>query len=305
MLQRIGLPAAAALLVLGVGACSGSDSADEPTGATRTVDTAKGPVEVPENPGRVVVLDTGELDNALALGVTPVGAVTTDVDSEFLGYLGDQTGGIDTVGTISDPNLEEIAALHPDLILTNVERDGSRYDQLSDIAPTVMSETVGYPWKQNLELNAEALGREDEAADLMADYDKRAAAIDKALPDGTVISLVRFLADETRLYSDKSFAGVVITDVGATVPAAARGADTHIVLSSEKLGLADGDIVLTSTYGQTDDTDQAEITESGLWTGLDAVKQGHVTEIDDDLITGIGITAADKLLDSIGKAARA
>ncbi|MGH3360311.1 MAG: ABC transporter substrate-binding protein [Nocardioidaceae bacterium] len=307
MNQRIGRTAVAALLVLGIGACSESggpesDNAENDNTQTHTVETAKGPVDVPEDPDRVVVLDTGELDNALALGVTPVGAVTTDVDSEFLGYLGDRTDGIESVGTITEPNLEEIAALEPDVILSSVIRHGPLYDQLSEIAPTVLSETVGYPWKQNLQLNAEALDREQRADELMAAYDQKAAKVDAKIDDGAVISLVRFIPGETRLYSDKSFSGVVLDDVGATVPPAAKGADTFIPLSDEKLGLADGDYILTSTYGAVDDTDQAEITDSGLWTGLDAVEAGRVAEVDDDLISGIGILAADGLLDQLADA---
>lgn len=300
-----GTAAAAALLVLGLTACGSEDSGDsgtEVSADTHTVETAKGPVEVPRDPERVVVLDTGELDNALALGVKPVGAVTTDVDSEFLDYLGDRTEGIESVGTITEPNLEKIAALEPDVILSSVVRHGPLYDQLSEIAPTVLSETVGYPWKQNLRLNAEALDREQRADELMAAYDREADEVDAEIEDGAVISLVRFIPGETRLYSDKSFSGVILNDVGATVPDAAKGEDTFLPLSDEKLGLADGDYILTSTYGASEDTDQAEITSSGLWTGLEAVEQGRVTRIDDDLITGIGIIAADKLLDQIADA---
>ena len=303
MINRIGQVVAAGLLVLGVAACGDDSEADEGASeSTHPVETANGTVEVPEDPERVVVLDTGELDDALALGVTPVGAVTTDVDSEFLSYLGDRTDGIETVGTIGEPNLEQIAALDPDLILSSTVRHAELYDQLSKIAPTVFSGNIGETWKQNLELHAEALGREDEADELMAAYDAKAAKVAKALPDDAVVSLVRFLPDQTRLYSDKSFSGVITSDVGAEVPSAARGADTHIELSPEKLGLADADYVLTSTYGAAGDTDRAEITSSGLWTNLAPVKDGRTTEIDDDLITGIGILAANLLLDEFDKA---
>jgi len=39
----------------------------------------------------VVVLDTGELDSAIALGVTPVGAVRAPVEDGFLEYLSEET----------------------------------------------------------------------------------------------------------------------------------------------------------------------------------------------------------------------
>ena len=306
MKNRIGRLLVAGMVLAGVAACSDSGEADDAGSGseTRTVQTAMGSVEVPVDPQRVVVLDTGELDNALALGVTPVGAVTTDVDSEFLGYLGDRTDGIETVGTINEPNLEQIAAADPDLILSSKSRHEKLYDQLSDIAPTVFSEAVGYTWKQNFRLHAEALGLQDKADELMADYDSRAAKIADELADDATISLVRFVPGQTRLYSEKSFSGVILNDVGAKVPEAARGADTFIELSQEKLGVADADYILTSTYGAADDTDQGAVTNSGLWTGLEAVKDGRTAEVDDDLISGIGILAADGFLDALQKVAQ-
>jgi len=306
MSRRIGRLLAAGVLLAGVAACGDSGEADDTTGGgdTRTVETAMGPVEVPADPERVVVLDTGELDNTLALGVTPIGAVTTDVDSEYLGYLGDSTDGIETVGTINEPNLEKIAAADPDLILSSKVRHEKLYDNLSDIAPTVFSESVGYTWKENVRLHAEALGRQDEADELMAAYDRRAAEIADDLADDATISLVRFVPGETRLYSEKSFSGVITNDVGAKVPEPARGADTFIELSQEKLGLADGDYILTSTYGAADDTERSDITGSGLWTGLAAVEDGRTAQVDDDLITGIGIQAANGFLDVLAEVAQ-
>jgi ABC-type Fe3+-hydroxamate transport system substrate-binding protein len=102
----------------------------------RTVEHAMGQTEIPQQPERVVVLDTGELDTALSLGVTPVGAVTTAVSDGFLSYLAEDAADVEVVGTIAEPNLEAIAALRPDLILSNRTRHEDLYDELSQIAPT-------------------------------------------------------------------------------------------------------------------------------------------------------------------------
>src|SRR5687768_2031480 len=53
----------------------------------RPVEHAMGHSCVPEAPQRVVVLDTGELDSALAVGVKPVGAVSAFADGELPSYL--------------------------------------------------------------------------------------------------------------------------------------------------------------------------------------------------------------------------
>lgn len=219
-----------------------------------------GTTDVPERAERVVVLDTGELDDTTALGLKPIGAVTTDVDDSFIGYLDDKTDGIEPVGTINEPNLEKIAQLDPDLILSSKVRHENFYDQLSKIAPTVFTETVGQSWKKNLELHGEALGRSSAAAALLEDYERDAEAVRGQVEPGSVISYVRFLPGQTRLYSDKSFIGVILSDIGAAVPEPARGADTFVELSEENLGLADTDRVVTSTFGPKGGTDEADVT---------------------------------------------
>ncbi len=83
----------------------------------RTVEHANGTTEIEAKPERVVVLDTGELDDVIALGITPVGMVTTKGANPVPSYLAEKTQGVETVGTISELDLEKIASLEPDLIL--------------------------------------------------------------------------------------------------------------------------------------------------------------------------------------------
>lgn len=119
-----------------------SASSQEISCSGRVVQHAAGISGVPKTPKRVVVLDTGELDSVLALGIRPIGAVTA-LGTGFPSYLKGRTEGIADVGTIQQPSLERIAALKPDLILTSKLRHGTLYGQLSRIAPTVMAESVG------------------------------------------------------------------------------------------------------------------------------------------------------------------
>lgn len=68
------------------------------------------------------------------------------------------------VGTIEEPNLEAIAALEPDLVISSKVRHEQIYDELSAIAPTVFAENAGATWKENVLLYGEAVGREAAAA---------------------------------------------------------------------------------------------------------------------------------------------
>ncbi|MEW6475968.1 MAG: iron-siderophore ABC transporter substrate-binding protein [Actinomycetota bacterium] len=298
--RRTFLLASVALLA-GV-ACGGSSGDDDRAKATRTVTHAMGTTEVPAEPKRVVVLDTGELDTAVTLGVVPIGAVRAPVDDGLLDYLGDQTAEIKLVGAIAQPNLELIAGLKPDLILSSKVRDEARYEALSKIAPTVFSETPA-KWKENFLLNGQALGKEAEAKKLLADYEARADELGKRLgnPGAITASVVRFLAGEIRLYTPPSYIGTVLSDVGLAHPPVTNGVTKiNVTLSNEQIPQADGDIIFVSTYGPKKDTPYDQVTAGPLWPQLKAVKAGKAHEVNDETwFLGLGVGAANRVLDDL------
>lgn len=304
-MNRLALPSlllAGSLLAAGCAdAPSGAaEPAQESRAETRTVTHARGTTEVPGQPRRVVVLDTGELDSALALGVTPVGAVRAPTSDGLLSYLRDETRDVEIVGEIGDPDLEAIAALRPDLILGSDIRVEQLYDELSAIAPTVFTETVGVTWKENLLLHAEALGKKRQARRLLAAYESRAEQVGSTVPDDTEVSVVRFVPGEIRLYARESFVGTVLDDAGIARPAAQDVAEFAVTVSPEQIGKAAGDHVFVATYGDPAETDQPDVLGGPLWRRLPAVRAGDVTTVDDDVwMLGIGIGAAQMVLDDL------
>jgi iron-siderophore transport system substrate-binding protein len=278
---------------------------------TRSVVHAAGTTELTGTPERVVVLDTGELDAVLALGVTPVGAVRTGVSDELPAYIEDagvDPAEIQNVGTIEEPALEEIAALEPDLILSNAVRHADVYDQLSAIAPTVLAEAIGETWEDNLRLAGEALGRTDEAEQLLADYAERAAEVGARYgdPAATEVSMVRFIdGSAVRLYGEGSFIGDVLGDVGFARPEVQRTAETFVEVSREQMAQADGDLLFWAAYGDEGATAGQEITSGGLWQGLSAVQQGRAFEVSDDRwFLAIGPLGAGLVLDDLERFAQ-
>jgi iron complex transport system substrate-binding protein len=307
----LGLVVALPLAACGGGAPSVDPSASAGAGAgagadagTRTVQHAMGTTEVPADVERVVVLDTGELDAVVSLGVTPVGAVTTDVSTSLVEYLEPELADVEAVGTIGEPNLEAIAALRPDLILSNTVRHEDLYDELSAIGPTVFAGDVGDTWKETLLLAGESLDEREQAEQLIADYEARAAEVGEAVTDGDPgsleVSVVRFLPGQIRLYTPESFIGTVLADAGFARPASQAEGDTFVEASAEQLAGADGDVVFTAVYGDPADTDQAAVTAGPVWQNLGAVQRGDVHEVSDDTwMLGIGVTAANLVLDDL------
>jgi iron complex transport system substrate-binding protein len=306
-LSATGFALAAAL---SLSACGGeATSAEAPAVTTadtafpRTVEHAMGTTELAERPERVVVLDTGELDSVLSLDVTPVGAVTTDVSDGFLSYLADGAADVEVVGTIAEPDLEGIAALAPDLILSNKVRHEALYEQLSQIAPTVFAERVGAVWKDNFRLAAEALGLEEEAESRLEEYEARAAALGESLgdPAGTTVSAVRFVDGVIRVYTPESFLGTVLADTGLEqLTLSTDRTPTFAELGAEQLTSADADIVLFSSYGGAEDSGEAAVVAGPLWPRLGAVADGRAHAVEDDVFfTGIGLTAANLIVEDL------
>lgn len=266
----------------------------------RDVVHAAGRTCVAEDPRRVVVLDTGELDGVLSLGVKPVGAVTAVAGAGLPSYLSELTGGIQLVGTISEPNLEAILALDPDLILSSKLRHEAIYAQLSEIAPTVLTETVGVTWKDNLRVYAGALDKEDVLALRLGEYAAKLGTVRAAADTGQEISVVRFVPGENRVMQRGNFVGTVLEDVGFARPEAQRGDDFMLTVSQEQLGLMDGDVMFVSVYGGDDDTELGAFTTSPLWGSLGAVQAGRVYRVSDDhWFLGIGLIGAERVMDDL------
>ena len=289
---------------------TGSGPASPTAVATRTVSTAEGDVTVPVTPRRVVVLDTAELDSALTLGITPVGAARAARNAAFPDYWpASRLADTLYVGPIGEPDLDLITGLDPDLILSNQARDGDRYESLSAIAPTVLTASTGYTWKQNVQTHARALNQQD-SADLVTDgYAQHLNSAVSALgghsrTSGLRISLLRFVEGESpRLYATHNFLGVVLADLGLGRPPSQSGAVFDVPLTDPaQLADVDGSAVFYATYGDPVKAGTTAVLGSAPWRALQAVKDQQAFAVDDELwFQGIGYTGANLVVSQLQK----
>ncbi|MCX3063600.1 ABC transporter substrate-binding protein [Streptomyces beihaiensis] len=297
-MHRTRRPITTAALMLTLAACTshaaGTTSPTSP--ASRTIRTAMGPVTLRNTPHRVVVLGTAELDSAVTLGVTPVGATSPDADATPLAYLPeDRTRPIENVGRDKAPDLKKIASLKPDLILGD-KHDADRYAALKAIAPTVLTAEPGHRWKQNFLVHAAALNKTREARAVEATYAHRATTIAAALRDGTTANMVRFAEDsKIHIYGRRTYIGTIFADVGLTLPVA-----TSLDVTPNRIKKADADAIFTSTHGNPQKAKVTQTTTSATWRGLKAVAENKVFQVDDDVwCQGIGYTSANQILSDI------
>ncbi|MDQ1029688.1 iron complex transport system substrate-binding protein [Streptomyces umbrinus] len=267
----------------------------------RTIEHAMGETELKAEPKRVVVLDVGELDNVVSLGVQPVGWAPTEGSAGIPSYLKKDAGSPKDVGTINALNLEAIAGLKPDLILGSELRAAKLYPQLSKIAPTVFSIRPGFTWKENYLLNAAALDRTAEAKTQLAAYEKKAKALgDELGPDKPTVTMLRYLPGMIRLYAKASFIGTILEDVGIPRPRNQQINDLAAEISPEKIDDADADWIFTGVYGDAKKTDRATAEDNPLWKKLGAVQDGQAKDVPDETwYLGLGVTAAGEVLDDL------
>ncbi|GAA2140180.1 iron-siderophore ABC transporter substrate-binding protein [Kitasatospora kazusensis] len=269
-----------------------------------TVNTANGPVLVPGAPMRVVTLDTAELDSAMTLGITPVGAARAAADQGLPDYWpASRLAEIAYAGTIGSPDAALIGALDPQLILSNRTRDAAHYETLRRIAPTVLSETTGYPWKADFLLHAQALGRQDEAAAVITAYGRHVAqtvaSIGAAGAAGKRISIVRFVegSPAVRLYGRQNFIGTLLADLQLGRPDAQNIDAFDVEVPPDRIGGADGDFLFYSTYGDPAKAATTATLTGAAWKALTAVQGHRAFPVDDQLwFEGIGYTGANLIL---------
>ena len=219
--------------------------AEETQDETRQVEHAMETTELTGTPKRVVVLTQEGTEALLELGVTPVGAVNSGLGDGWFPHIADQMEGVTELGDESQPNLELILSLQPDLIIGNKIRHEEIYSQLKEIAPTVLSADLAGQWKVNFALYSEAVNKQAEGEQAMADYDAHIEEAKTALGDKTQleVSLVRFLPETVRIYQKDTFAGTILSDLGVARPESQDVDNFMEVIEKERIEALDGDVM--------------------------------------------------------------
>lgn len=273
-----------------------------------TVEHAMGTTKLDKTPEKVVILTNEGTEALLSMGVTPVGAVQSWTGDPWYEHIAEDMKDVQVVGTESEVNVEAIAALQPDLIIGNKMRQEKIYDQLNDIAPTVFAETLRGDWKENFELYAKALNKEEEGKKVLADYDSRIQEIKTSLGDkiNQEVSIVRFMAGDVRIYHKDTFSGVILDQIGFARPESQNVDDfAEKNATKERIPAMDGDILFYFTY-ETGDGEASQLEkewiEDPLFKNLKVSQDGNIHKVNDTIWnTAGGVIAANLLLDDIEK----
>ncbi|MCG8351272.1 MAG: ABC transporter substrate-binding protein, partial [Chloroflexales bacterium] len=302
-------------------ACGAVEKVAAPTAmtGTSTVEHAAGTTEVPAEPIRVVTTDQIFPVYLISLGLPPAGALN-DVDKvldDVAPLLPDdlEIDSIERIGDRGEPNLESIALISPDFIVgTEVEGTLELYDQLSEMAPTVLIERgANGDWRQRFLALAVAVGRSDQAAEVEANYEQMIAA----LPDEVrkaIVAFIRPSGEQFRIDSTPAaFAGSVATDAGIPVLIAPEGVGEvaegggFVNLSLELLDVVvDADLIVVPDFRSlgVEEASIPQFESNALWETLPAVQARRVIQVPGLVYNGGSHYAAELLLREIERALR-
>ena len=270
------------LSVLIISACSsdstenkGNTTSDNNNPKTITYESENGPIEVPSDPQRVVVLSTYAGD-VMALDVNLVGVDSwSKMNPRFDEILKD-------VAEVSDESLEKIIELDPDLIigLSTI----NNIDKLKEIAPTVTYTYGKLDYlSQHLEIG-KLLNKEQQAQTWIDDFKKRAQAtgedITERIGEDATVSVFENFDKQLYVFGDNWGRGteILYQEMKLKMPEKVHRngfVDGYYALSLEVLPEFSGDYVIFSKNPDTDNSFQ----ETETYQNIPAVKNKQVFEV--------------------------
>lgn len=181
---RLRLGAAVGALALALSGCAASaESSEQSTSGAGTVEVEdnNGTQTVTTPPTSVVATDNRTFETLDSWGVELSGAAVS-LMPEGLSYTTDET--IKNLGNHREPDLEQVAAAKPDLIV-NGQRFAQYHDDLQKLAPEAVvleldprdDQSFDEELRRQTTTLGEVFGKQDEAAKLVEDFD---ASIERA-----------------------------------------------------------------------------------------------------------------------------
>ncbi|MBL4282027.1 ABC transporter substrate-binding protein [Vibrio fluvialis] len=270
-----------------------------------TVTDSHGEFTLNQVPQRIVALEFSFVDALAAVDVSPVGIADDNDPSRLLPAVSAKLGQWQSVGTRSQPSLEVIASLKPDLIIADVDRHSAVYRDLSKIAPTLLLPSRRETYEDNLKSAAiigKVIGKEAEMQQRLAQHHQLMAHYAAQL-SGLNNQTVQFgVARENGFYAHatESYAGGVIHALGLAAPTGLRNENASRQISLEQLLALNPNYLVVGDY--TEQSIVSRWQKQPLWNVLNAVRAKQVLHVDGNMWARCrGILAAEYMAADLAK----
>jgi iron complex transport system substrate-binding protein len=270
-------------------------AAPQPAAAptTKTIKHAMGTVEIKGTPKRIVALEWSYVEDLLALGIQPAGIADIAGYKRNVNIKPQLAADMVDVGTRQESNLEAIAGLKPDLIITAASRAKQNYEQLKQIAPTIVFDA--YPLEgagdQYSEMEttfktiADLVGKKSEADKVLSDlnnvYADSKEKLKAAKKDGAEFALTQAYSNQNaatlRMFHDNSMIVQILQRAGLK--------NAFKAPKFESFGFTTGSVELLPSVQNAnfiyivqpnDNIFENQLKDNAVWKGLNFVKENRI-----------------------------
>jgi iron complex transport system substrate-binding protein len=223
------------------------------------------------------------MEDAKLLNIEPIGAST--VGGTFPELFKDITAKTEGIGEKTEPNLEKILKLKPDVILGSTKFPPATIKKLDKVQTTIPVSHVSSDWESNLLLLGTLTGKSEEAKNIISDYQKDLKQAKETLKDKSsnkTAVILRIRQGDLYVYpEDVYFNSTLYGDLGFTAPNDIKKAKAQALISLERLGELNPDYIFVQ-FSKEENSSKPnalkDLEENKIWTSLKAVKNGHINE---------------------------
>ncbi|MFD2210565.1 ABC transporter substrate-binding protein [Virgibacillus halophilus] len=239
--------------------------------------------KVPQNVNRIVIVGAIEaMEDSMVLDVKPVGASTTGGEFPKL-FASTILSDAKPIGEKTEPNLEAILQLKPDVILMSTKFPEETTEKVEKLAPVIPISHISDDWKDNLNVLAELTGKEDVAKKALQSYEKQLEdtkeKLGSSVKDKNVLS-IRIRNGDIFIYPENVFLNASLyEDLGYQAPDEVKAAKAQEMLPLEKLSEIDPDYMFVQFEASSNADDKnalKDLEKNPIWQSLKAVQHDKV-----------------------------
>lgn len=281
------------------------------------IEHALGTSTFKEAPKRVVALEWNLVEELLALDVQPVGVADIEGFNKWVKISKSLDQNAVDVGTRQEPNLEEIAKLKPDVILSLVNHENIKAE-LEKIAPTVFYNTTTEEATKDLYLDtinsfertAKLLNKEKEAETTIQQLEQKYSEAKKEieqlnLPTKEFLFTQAYTMNQApifRLFTKNSMVSHVLEQVGLENVIKDQTEAEWGFFEANVEGVSKYQNAIFLHVVQKDDPLFDNMKNNKAWNELSFVKNNQLYDIGGDTWTFGGVLSAETLVDNLLKA---
>ncbi|RBO84670.1 Fe(3+) dicitrate ABC transporter substrate-binding protein [Marinomonas aquiplantarum] len=262
-----------------------------------TVEDSKGSFTLDYQPKRIVVLEFSFADALAAVGVSPVGIADDKEANRVLKEVREVIGSWTSVGTRSQPSMEVIASLKPDLIIADISRHEAVYADLQKIAPTLILPSRRETYEDSLKAAAiigKVIGKDQAMQTRLQQHRKIMAQYAQQLPQDIEVQFGVARDDALFLHTKDSYAGGVIHALGLANAETGRDDTAYRQTGLEQLVAINPEYLIIGNYVTPSIIDKWR--NEPLFSVLKAARQNHIYQVNQNTWSRCrGIMAAERM----------